>query len=351
MSIKLEAWEGRAELLNPLEGFRRETQVIEYRRDPLTGRVTALVRGRAHYVLKYFGSDEELIRELAESSGANCPFCPGAVEERTPKFPPEVLPEGRLRVGDCWAVPALFAHSELNAIIILGREHYRRLDQLDGRLLADGLTAAVEVLRSAREARPEELRYGTVIMNYGPTAGASQPHPHMQVLAAGEPFNELRELLARSLDYYRRCSKCFWSELVALEAEKDERLIGRLGRTWWLAPFAPRRRYEVWGLLEGRSDLTGLGPGEIRDLADGLSRVLRAYHDLGVSAFNMAVLAGPLGEDVSHYFWLQVRICARFGLRKPFLSDFWALPALLDQDELFEAPEEYAARFRPYFQP
>lgn len=351
MGMELEAWEGRAELLSPLKGFEREVQVIEYRRDPLTGHITALVKARADYVLKYFRPDLELLEELVASSRRSCPFCPEAIEERTPLFPPDLLPEGRLKVGDCWAIPSLFSHSELNAIVVLGREHFRRLDQMDERLLADGLTAAIEVLRSAKEARPDDLRYGTVIMNYAPTAGASQIHPHMQVLATKEPFNALGELISLSLDYRERNSRCFWEELVELEADRGERLVGRVGNSWWLAPFAPKRRYEVWGLLQGRSDLLGLRRGDVEDLAGGLSRLLRAYHDLGICSFNMAILAGPLGEDVSHYFWLQVRICARFGLKKSLLSDFWALPVLLNQDEVFESPESYAARFRPYLQP
>jgi len=343
-----ERWEERAELLSPLRGFEREAQAIEYRRDPLTGHITMLVRGRSRYIMKYFRSDEERVRELAETTKANCPFCPGAVEEKTPKFPPEVLPEGRLKVGECWAVPALFAHSGFNAIIVLGREHYRPLRELDGRLLADGLRAAVEILRLASRAYTD-LRFATIIMNYLPTSGASLVHPHMQALATKRPFNELRELLSRSLDYCLATGRNFWADLVEREAEEGSRLVGRLGRTWWLVPFAPKRRYEVWCLVESASSLLELSPNDIGHVAEGLARVLAFYDELGISAFNMAFFSGPLGEDTKAYFWLQMRVCARFGLREPYLSDFWALPALLSQDEVFEAPENYACGLRRRF--
>ena len=346
--IMFERWEGYAEILSPLRGFTRERQVIEYRRDPLTGRVVAVVRGREEYVLKYFRPDELAIKRLAEESRQNCPFCPGAVEEKTPMFPPEILPEGRLRVGDCWAVPSLFAHSELNAIIVLGSEHYRPLDAFDRPLLADGLEAAVRLLRSARRARPE-LGFATIIMNYTPTAGASLLHPHMQLIAISRPLNAQRELLALSLDYYLARGSCYWADLVQREADLGERLVGKLDESWWLVPFAPERRYEVWGILEGASDLQALPRRCLEELADGISRVLAYYARKGIGAFNLAIVAGPLGQDVSAYFWLQVRICARFGLREPYLSDIWALPALLGQDEIFAAPEDYAAELRAYF--
>ena len=345
--LVLERWEGEAAFLSPLRAFERERQAIEFRRDPLTGHITAIVRGREQYVLKHFRSSEEDVRRLAEETRPNCPFCPEALEEKTPRFPPELLPEGRLRVGDCWAVPALFAHTELNAIVILGREHYRPLDAFDERTLADGLEASIRLLRAATRARPE-LRFATIIMNYLPTAGASLLHPHMQVLATGRPFNKLRELLSHSLRHYLATSRCFWQELVEHEEREGARLVGRLGRAWWLAPFAPERRYEVWGLVEGASDLLALSREDMASLASGTSRVLAYYAGKGLSAFNLAILAGPLGQDVSAYFWLQVRICARFGLSGR-LSDFWALPALLGQDEIFKPPEEYAAELRPYF--
>jgi len=345
----MELWsrEGRAVILNPARGFEPEIQVLEYRRDPLTGRLTVVARGRSGYVMRSFRSDEALVRELVEATAERCPFCPGALEERTPKFPPEVAPEGRLRVGDCWAVPALFAHMDFNAIIILGRQHFRRLHELSADLLRDGLSVGVEVIRRAHRAYPH-LNYATIVMNYMPTGGASQPHPHMQALASPEPFNRVRELLARSLEYHRATSGNFWADLVEREAEEGSRLVGHVGRTWWLVPFAPERRYEVWCLVEGASSLLELASDDLAQMAGGLARVLRFYSDMGILAFNMAILSGPLDGSAKDYFWLQMRICARFGLSRPFLSDFWALSALLDTDEVFEAPEDYAARLRPY---
>ena len=335
-------------MLNPLKGFELDVQELEYRKDPLTGRITVIARGRSQYAAKYFVSDGELIEELVRASEARCPFCPNAIEERTPRFPPEVLPEGRLRIGDCWAVPALFAHADFNAIIVLGEEHFRPLDRFDKALLLNGLRAGVEILRRAHRAYPS-LRHGTIIMNYIPSGGSSQVHPHLQALAMKEPFNKARELLSASLEYYRATSRCFWAELVE-EDGRSPRFLGRMGRTYWLAPFAPERRYEVVCVVEDVSNLLELSEEDMAHISDGLSRVLRFYSDMGVLAFNMAFISGPLDERTSHYFWLNLRICARFGLRRPFLSDFWALPALLDTDEIFEAPEEYADKLRPYFE-
>ena len=339
---------GRAEFLSHLKGFGREIQELEYRVDPLTNRVAVLCRGRSAYVMKHFRTEEELIRRLASSSKVDCPFCPGAVEERTPKFPPDIAPEGRLRKGDCWAFPSLYAHADFNAIVVLGREHFRWPSEMDEGLLHDGFSLALEVLRRAFRARPE-LRFATITMGYLPTGGSSLLHPHLQVLAMPRPFNALAEILSKSYEYRLARSRNFWARLVEEEAEEGSRLLGHMGRTWWLAPFAPARRYEVWGIVEDGPGLLGLEDRDVRDLADGVSRVLRAYGALGITAFNLAFFSGPLGQDCSSFFWPQVRLCARFGLRGSGLSDFWALSVLLDTDEVFEAPEEYVAKFKPYF--
>ena len=346
--LKYEAWRGKAVILNPARGFELDIQELEYRRDPLTNRITVITRGRSQYVIKYFRSDEELVEELVRASKARCPFCPSAIDEKTPKFPPEVLPEGRLRIGDCWAVPALFAHADFNAIVVLGKEHFRPLDRFEKDLLLDGLRASIEILRRANKAYPD-LENGTIIMNYMPSGGSSQIHPHLQVLAMKRPFNKVNELLSASFAYYKATSSCFWARLVEEEIKRSTRFLSLMGRTYWLVPFAPERRYEVMGIVKGVSSLLDLADADLADIADGLSRVLRFYSDIGVLAFDMAFISGPLSGGASDYFWLNIRICARFGLRKPFLSDFWALPALLDTDEIFEAPEDYADKLRPYF--
>ena len=346
--MRYEVWRGKAMMLSPIKGFKLDIQELEYRRDPLTNRIAVITRGRSQYVAKCFISDEELIEELVRASEARCPFCPSAIEEKTPKFSPEVLPEGRLRIGDCWAVPALFAHADFNAIVVLGKEHFRPLDRFEEGLLSDGLRASVEILKRANEAYPN-LENGSIIMNYMPSGGSSQIHPHLQVLAMKEPFNKAEELLSASMRYHEATSSCFWADLVEEEIERSARFLSRMGRTYWLIPFAPERRYEVICVVEGVSGLLELSRADLAHIADGLSKVLRFYSDMGVLAFNMAFISGPLRGGASDYFWLNVRICARFGLREPFLSDFWALPALLDTDEVFEAPEDYAEKLRPYF--
>ncbi|RLF16418.1 MAG: hypothetical protein DRJ97_00800 [Thermoprotei archaeon] len=342
--MRFERWVRETCILNPLKGFELEVQELEHRLDPLTGLSTIVARGRLPYVKPFMEHDEQLLRRLAEATRQNCPFCPGKVEEVTPKFPLNVVAEGRIKVGSCVAFPSLHAHSDFNAVVVLGREHFVKPSEFTNEVIAEGLKASLEVLRRVYKFNPT-LKYASVIMNYLPPAGSSIVHPHMQVLASTEAFNYLRELLEYSFRYYATYSSCFWEELVKVERELGERYVASIGGVHWLVPFAPQRQHEVWAIVEGTSDLLSLSDEDLKGLSRGLVNVLSFYEREGLLSFNFAIYSAPL-DSKAEYFRLLLRMCSRFGLKEPFLNDYWAMPALLGENEIVEAPEDYAARLR-----
>ena len=337
----------KARLLNPLRGFELEEQTLERRYDPLTGLSTFVVRGRLRYIEKYFNTDKQLLERLAEATRPNCPFCPERIEHATPKFPKEVISDGRIRIGKCVAFPSLHAHSDFNAVVVLGPKHLAYPRELGADTLAEGLEASLEALKAAYRANPE-LAYGVIIMNYLPPAGSSMIHPHMQALASNTPFNHQRLLLVKSYKYYARASRNYWVQLIEHEKSAQERFICEGDYLAWIAPFAPLRFFEVWGIFKEPLTPAELRPQHLAELVDGLSKILAYYEDRGILCVNFALILPRFGVPQEH-FNPQVRVCARFGLMQPFLSDFWALAALLHESEVVEPPEDYALELRKYF--
>lgn len=347
MSLVFRSEFRRAKALNPLKGFELEEQLLERRFDPLTHQSTFVVRGRLQYIKHFFNTDKELLEQMASSSRANCPFCPERVEDSTPKFPPELHSEGRIKVGRCIAFPSLHAHSDFNAVVVLGPSHLLYPMELDPSLLAEGLLAGLEALKLAWRAQPE-LCYGVMIMNYLPPAGSSIIHPHLQALSSNIPFNHQRLLEARSFEYFLSTSRNYWRDLVNQERASGERFIAEGHRLAWLAPYAPLRFFEVWGVFKEPLDPVTLSREDLSEVASGMSKILSFYQAEGLLCFNMALILPPLGRAQS-YFNPQVRMCARLGLSRPFLNDFWALATLLHESEVVEAPEDYAARAKKFF--
>ena len=347
MSLSLRKDIRKARLFNPMRGFEMEEQVLERRFDPLTGLSTFVVKGRFQYVEKYFNTDKQLLERLIKTSKSNCPFCPERIELATPKFPKDVADDGRIKVGNCVAFPSLYAHSDFNAIVVLGPKHFAYPKELGADTLAEGLEAGLKALKAAYGASPD-LAYGTIIMSYLPSAGSSIIHPHMQALASNAPFNHQRLLLIKSYEYYIQTSRNYWVQLIEHEKKAQERLIREGNYLTWIAPFAPLRSFEVWGVLKEPLTPTELVSRHLAELADGLSKILAYYEDRGILCMNFALILPRFGTS-QEYFNPQIRVCARFGLIQPFISDFWALATLLHETEVVESPEDYAAELRKYF--
>jgi len=143
-----------ARLHSPQKNFELDEQVVEHRRDPLTGRRSIVLKGRRDYAKRYFLTDETSLLEAAERTREGCPFCAVKAEKWTPRFPEELVPEGVIRIGEARTFPSLFAHVEFNAVTVIAQSHYLRPTQLAPRLLADALDASTQYLRVVHERNP-----------------------------------------------------------------------------------------------------------------------------------------------------------------------------------------------------
>jgi len=348
MPIHFESVTREACFLNPLKNFELDSQVIEHRRDPLTGRHVIVLKGRLDYVRRFLESDQTAIDDLVNSTQHGCPFCPDSLGKLAPKFPPEISAEGRIYSGEAVCFPSLFAHDDCNAIVVPSHSHKANLNQLRPDMFVEGFMACIQYFRRLNEWRPE-VRNNAIIMNFYPPAGSTIAHPHIQALASDLPIQATHELLRASATYFQDHGSSYWSQLIEAEEGLGERYLGRLGRVHWLTPFAPRGLNESHAIVSGVSDLSSISREQLNDLTQGIVRTLGYYHDTGVRSFNIAVYSALFGQHVD-YFDLNVRIVSRYGYKRGFVSDVWALQYLLEEQEVYEAPEETCLKLKPYFQ-
>jgi len=344
--ITFEKTEKRATILNPLKNFQEDILTFEYRTDPLTGRNTTVIKGMLNYVSKFLASDRQLLSSLIKNTRPNCPFCPESLMTKTPMFPPSFTKEGRLSVGDSVVVPNLLGHAERSVLVILSKEHQLKLNHFASKLIFDGFKGGVAYLRRLSET-DSLIRFPVFIFNYMPPSGSSIVHPHMQVLARDRPFFLVRLLLEKSKEYHKRDGSSYWADLLKEEKGKERHLYERNG-VEWLIPFAPLRGLnEVQAIVPRKSNLLELTDKEWMGLSEGLSTILRFYHEQGYISFNTILLSAPLGEHID-YFDVNLRIISRPGIQAASFTDAWALPYLLWDGEAVEEPEELAARLRSF---
>src|ERR671937_979126 len=88
--------------------------------------------------------EQQDLEALAERSRPTCPFCAARIESETPRFPPELWPQGRIRCGDAVLFPNLVAYAKWSSVSVYSPDrHLLRLEELTPTLLADNLMTQV----------------------------------------------------------------------------------------------------------------------------------------------------------------------------------------------------------------
>ena len=284
-----------AEYLDPRTQFERGRLSTEVRHDPLTGHTSRVLPP---------GSLQPPARldleQLAEQTRAGCPFCTGRVEEVTPRFPPELWPEGRIRRGEALLFPNLVPYAKWSSVSVYspGR-HFLPLAELSADLLGDNLATQVAFARAVLDRDPES-GWVSVNANHMPPSGSSIFHPHLQGTADPRPTTMQRLVAAIAGERYR--------SYVDAERRLDERYVGATGDVEWLASFAPIGPAELRAFLFGAASPAELDDRRVADLARGLSLAVAVYAELGFQGFNLALYGAPPG---TRGYPLNLRLVAR----------------------------------------
>ncbi len=333
---------------NPMLGGKLDIQELEIRRDPLTGRQSVFNANLGDKVALFFApSDPVLIERLARESEARCFLCGDQWKQATPLYPENIVPGGRVEVGDAVLFPNLFPVSQVHAVIRVGSSHYLPLPDLSSSLIGEAFQASrafIELLFQADEA----VRYLTLNGNYLGPAGASIHHPHFQVLGGDLPWTHLEELLARSADYRKEHGTCYWTHLVEKEQELGARFIARTGGVSWITSFSPQGTNEVLGILTEKRDILEMEEQDFADLAEGFAAVLRGYAALGISTFNFTLYSGPLGAS-DDAFRCFLRVISRQNVYENYRTDDYFLQKLLRNELMLSTPESLASALRHAF--
>ncbi|MDI3257147.1 MAG: hypothetical protein QJR01_05410 [Kyrpidia sp.] len=317
---------------------RRTTQI---RKDPLTGIRTRILDYPVHM------PDPPDLTDLAVQTAKTCPFCCPRVTEATPKYLPEVSPEGRFGRGESVLFPNMFPYDENSAVAVFSNRHYVTMPELTADYLMDGFLTAGDYAEALNRAYPSVKKYFSLNWNYMPVAGASIIHPHYQIVAGHEPTNYHETLLKASARFYDLHKVPYWTNLVAAEKEKGERYLGRTGKVDWLIAYAPRGLIEVVGVAEDAARVEDLAPERWRDLAEGLQRVFGHFAEKRFPGFNLTLFSG-LEEDRDHYR-LQVRVVPRAVLSVIGTNEVNYFKMLHEECLTMMHPEKAAAELKRAF--
>lgn len=264
---------------------------------------------RKHYFLpEYCIIAEERAKRPSDFAGAaeasekkhseNCVFC-GGNEEKTPPatavYRDGVIfadtEEKRIRNWDFRCFPNLypalsptpppagfhekgfevFSGFGFHEVIVESPVHGKRLEDFSN----TEISGLMEVYRDrvCHYAAHEKVRYVSLFKNSGKSAGASQNHPHSQLIA----LPVFPQILERELKAIREGKNCPYCAL--LEKEKvSTRLIHENSKFVAFAPYYSTGPFEVWILpKEHISFLGDFSSDLLFSLGDILRTVLKSY--------------------------------------------------------------------------
>jgi galactose-1-phosphate uridylyltransferase len=346
-TIRFESVASTLSIHNPLNGFALQEQLVEVRRDPILGDTSVLNRFQQTKTGFFGENDRAFIAQLAEKSAANCIFCGDRLGTATARYPDELIPGGRLTRGEATLLPNLFALGAYHPVVVLSKAHFLELAGFTPELLADGYGAAREFIGRAHGRGPDAV-FTVIGANYLLPAGASQIHPHLQMLVTPVAFTHHERLLrACSLHHERHGSSCL-DELVREERRLGQRFVAKLGGWSWIAAYAPRGNNEILAVHETEQDFAALADEDVQALAAGVSKVLGFYGGLGLLSFNYAIFS-VRRDAPAPGFRCCLRIISRQNLSPAYRNDDYFLQKLLDSDVIATPPEELAERLRPSF--
>jgi len=330
-----------SQILNPAEGFKEITLSLETRWDPLTKRSVRILN------LPIQKFDLWDMQAMLEKGGPQvCPFCPEVLERLTPQFSPAFLPEGRMRQGEACLFPNRLPFDKYCAVVVMGKQHYVPLSDFTEDLLFDAFSVSLAFLRRVQEKDPG-VRFFSINWNYLPMAGGSIIHPHLQILAGAFPTYYQKTLIQASARYKKRWGKVYWEDLIREEQRLKERYIGTIGRTVWLAAFAPLGLTDLMCIFKGRTALAVLTEKDLKDFCLGLIKVFRYFLAYNHYSFNLGLYSGRReGEDA---FWVNARIMTRRLLPPMGASDVSYFEKIHKESLDYRNPERLCEEVREFF--
>jgi UDPglucose--hexose-1-phosphate uridylyltransferase len=312
MSIELKKIEEKMRFMNPFKDFSLDEIPIEIRYDPFTGQTSRI------FNLPYKPIERPDFERLIErSKQVDCPFCPEAIEKSTTLYPKEIIPEGRVRVGEACLFPNLLPLDRYTGVCVMSGRHFVAIHEFTPEIMKDAFLAALSFIRQVADRDPN-VRFFNINWNYMSPAGSSIIHPHLQVNSGIIPTRQIRLLTETSHTYFLKNGRTFWEDYMALERGMDERYLKDIGSTFWTMSFAPQGALpDISFIFHDSSSMLQLEEKDLDSFLRGLASAIGYIDKQGLYSFNVSIFSGREND----HFRVNGRVTPRFLLREIGNSD------------------------------
>ncbi len=150
------------------------------------------------------------------------------------------------------------------------------------------------------------VNYISIFHNQGAEAGASQSHPHSQIITTPLIDVDLKSALLKSETYFQEKRKCLSCEMNDWEKKLKKRLVFENKEFLVVCPFASKTAFEI--IISPKRHLSyfeKITEKEKWQLAEAFSVAFKAlYKGLSDPPYNFYLHTAPRdGKEYSHYHW------------------------------------------------
>lgn len=189
-------------------------------------------------------------------------------------------------------------------ILIDSPLHEVGIEGLDTDSISNWLRSIIIRLEDLK--KDSRLVHASVFKNVGINAGATQEHPHTQILVLPVvPQNE-QAFLEKNLKYYRRHGRGEIEDIVDNEISEKKRVIADIGNFVAFCPYASSFPFEV--MVVPKKNISSLEQCSRLDV-DNLSALLKKVfkkleRQLGSFDYNLYFRLAPLNSNFENDFYL-----------------------------------------------
>jgi len=163
------------------------------------------------------------------------------------------------------------------------------------------------IIRIEDLSKDRRLIHLNIFKNHGENAGATQEHPHTQLLALPiMPKNEMI-FLQRNLEYYRNHGRGIVQDIVANEKMVKSRVIDEVGSFIAYCPYASAFPFEVMITpTKNISSLNRCSRSEVSDLGVIIKNVFKMLEQqLGNFDYNLYFYLAPLNKNFENEIYMD----------------------------------------------
>lgn len=188
--------------------------------------------------------------------------------------------------------------------LVISKDHDRSIAEMktwEIKEIIDCYHQRISVLRNEKA-----VSYVFVFQNHGPMAGASQKHPHSQIITLPFVDHELEGIINSSRAYFRKNNRCLHCDLIKNEIKEKARIVFENESFIAYIPFAPKFLFQI--ILtpkKHQSHFEDISEDDRALLAEAFKVILKKYtKKLNNPSYNFYLHNSPCdNKDYGFFHW------------------------------------------------